>query len=156
MEIDFEGNFSRVNNRNISSIRSSAPQIRLAWMRIDRRFTERTTGFALFGQDWTPFGSSTLPNLVETTGLGIGFGTLYERAPPARFGINYNAGGTRNWSFQPEIAFVLPAFGNLPVDVGNQLGFGERQGVDSERPEIQGRFGHTVHLIEPRESCPRS
>src|SRR5260370_1396838 len=35
IEFDFEGNFTRVNNRNISSIRSSQPSIRLAWVRID-------------------------------------------------------------------------------------------------------------------------
>lgn len=156
IEFDFEGNFSRVNNRNISSIRSSMPSIRLAWVRIDRAFSDRTSGFALFGQDWTPFGSSTLPNLVETTGLGIGFGTLYERLPQARFGINYKLGGARNFSIQPEFALVLPAVGNLPADltnvnggitepnpngegIGNQLGYGERQGPDSNRPEIQGR-----------------
>jgi hypothetical protein len=102
LEFDFEGNFTRVNNRNISSIRSSQPSIRLAWVRIDRRFTERTTGFALFGQDWTPFVSSTLPNMIENTNFGgLGFGAAYERAPQARFGFNYNAGGSRSWQFQP-------------------------------------------------------
>jgi hypothetical protein len=59
---------------------------------------------------------------------------------------------------------VLPAFGDLPADltsaivvptvpattitvptangegIGNQLGFGERQGADSSKPEIQGRL----------------
>jgi hypothetical protein len=140
VEVDFEGNFSRVNNRNISSIRSSALQIRLAWMRIDRKLTEKTSVFALLGQDWTPFGSSTLPNIVETTGLGIGFGTLYERLPQARFGVNFDIGGSRKLSFQPEIALVLPAFGDLPVNLADQLGFGERQGADSHRPEYQGRI----------------
>jgi hypothetical protein len=140
LEFDFEGDFTRANNRNISSIRSSQPSIRLAWARIDRAFSEKTTGFALFGQDWTPFGSSTVPNTIETTGFHLGYGNIYERAPQFRFGINYNAGGRRAWKFQPEFALVLPAFGNLPANVGDQLGFGERQGPDSNRPEIQGRF----------------
>jgi hypothetical protein len=34
---------------------------------------------------------------------------------------------------------VLPAFGNLPTDLGNQLGYGERQGTDSARPEVEAR-----------------
>lgn len=153
VEFDFEGDFTRVNNRNISSIRSSQPSLRLAWMRIDRTLSDRSAFFALFGQDWTPFGSSTLPNLVETTGYGIGFGTLYERLPQVRVGFNRKLGGTRNFSFQPEFAIALPAYGNLPADVviggavvpnregiGNQLAYGERQGADSQRPEIQGRF----------------
>jgi hypothetical protein len=80
-EFDFEGNYTRTLNRNISTIRSSQASIRLAYGRIDHRFNDQTSVFALFGQDWTPFGSSTLPAIYETTGLGLGFGTLYERAP---------------------------------------------------------------------------
>jgi hypothetical protein len=140
-EFDFEGDFTRVGNRNISSIRSSQPSIRLAWVRIDRRLTENTTGFALFGQDWTPFASSTQPNMIENTNFGgLGYGAAYTRAPQARFGFNYNAGGSRAWKFQPEFAFVVPAFGDLPANVADQLGFGERQGPDSQRPGIEGRF----------------
>src|SRR5260370_20609925 len=37
-EPDCEGRFTRVTNRNISSIRSSQASVRLAWARIDRRF----------------------------------------------------------------------------------------------------------------------
>ncbi|MFN2532643.1 MAG: hypothetical protein ABR555_15230 [Pyrinomonadaceae bacterium] len=141
VEFDFEGNFTRVNNRNISSIRSSQPSIRVAWARIDRRLSEDVTGFALFGQDWTPFVSSTLPNTIENTNFGgIGYGAAYERAPQARFGFHYKAGGSRDLSFQPEFALVLPAFGDLPTNVGDQLGFGERQGTDSQRPALEGRF----------------
>jgi hypothetical protein len=141
IEFDFEGDFTRANNRNISSIRSSQPSIRLAWARIDRQFSENTTGFILFGQDWTPFLSSTMPNMIENTNFGgLGYGAPYTRAPQARFGLDFNAGGSRSWKFQPEFALIVPAAGNLPANVADQLGFGERQGPDSERPNIQGRF----------------
>src|SRR5215468_11991971 len=93
VEFDFEGNFSRANNRNISSIRSNMPSLRLAYARLDHHVNDQTTVHALFGQDWTPFASSTLPNLFETTGFGIGFGTLYERAPQMRFGLNHKFAG---------------------------------------------------------------
>ncbi len=139
-EADFEGNFSRVNNRNISAIRSNAFQVRLAYARLDRTLTDKTSVHWVFGQDWTPFGSSTLPNIEETTGLGLGFGILYERLPQARFGVVHDFGGSRHFKLSPEIAVTLPAYGNVPTDVGNQLGFGERQGVDSDRPEVQGRL----------------
>jgi hypothetical protein len=140
-EFDFEGDFTRVNNRNISSIRSSQPSLRLAWVRIDRGLSEKTTGFVLFGQDYTPFLSSTQPTTVENTNFGgLGYGAAYERAPQIRFGFNYNAGGSRSLKFQPEFAIVLPAFGDLPANVADQLGFGERQGPDSQRPEIHSRF----------------
>jgi len=140
LEFDFEGNFSRALNRNISTIRSSMASIRLAYGRIDHRFNDATSAFLLFGQDWTPFGSSTLPNLFETTGLGLGFGTLYERAPQVRFGVGHKVGGSRNFFFQPEFALVMPAYGNDPSNVADQLGYGEKQGADSGRPEIQARI----------------
>ena len=140
IEFDFEGDFTRVNNRNITSIRSSQPSLRLAWVRIDRRFSDRNSIFALFGQDWSPFVSSTLPNMIENTNFGgIGYGAPYTRIPQAKFGFNHKFGGWRDLQFQPEIAIVLPAFGNLPTDVANQLGFGERQGADSQQPGVQGR-----------------
>jgi len=139
-EFDFEGDFPRVANRNISSIRSSQPSIRLAWVRIDRRFGENDSAFVLFGQDWSPFVSSTMPNMIENTNFGgLGYGAAYTRIPQARFGLLHNFGGSRAVKFEPEFAIVLPAFGNLPSDVANQLGFGERQGTDSQQPGIQGR-----------------
>jgi hypothetical protein len=141
IEFDFEGNFPRANNRNITSVRSSQPSIRLAWARIDRRFSENTSGFVLFGQDWTPFLSSTLPNTIENTNFGgVGYGGAYGRAPQARFGFNFNTHSSRSVVFQPEFAIVLPGFGDLPANVADQLGFGERQGADSQRPSLQGRF----------------
>ncbi len=140
LEFDFEGNFTKTDNRNVSSIRSSQASIRQAWGRMDYQAAENDAVFAEFGQDWTPFGSSTLPNLVETTGLGLGFGTLYERAPQFRTGWVHNFGGSRNLKFSPEFAIVLPAYGNPPSAVDVQLSTGERQGADSGRPDLQGRF----------------
>jgi hypothetical protein len=140
LEFDFEGDFTRAVNRNISSIRSSQPSIRLAWVRLDKTFNDKLSAHFLFGQDWTPFGSSTVPNTIETTGFHLGFGNIYERAPQVRTGVNFLLSKNRSVRLQPELAFVLPFFGNTPTDVGNQLGFGERQGPDSARPEIQGRL----------------
>ncbi len=139
-EFDFEGNFTRTLNRNVSTIRSSQASIRLAYGRVDHRLSEATNVFALFGQDWTPFGSSTLPALYETTGMGLGFGTLYERAPQFRFGVGQKIGGARKVLLEPEFAVVMPAYGNDPKAMDNQLGYGERQGADSARPEIQSRI----------------
>jgi hypothetical protein len=78
--------------------------------------------------------------MIENTNFGgIGYGAAYTRIPQARFGFNHKFGGSRDFRFSPEFAIVLPAFGNLPSDVANQLGFGERQGTDSQQPGIQGR-----------------
>src|SRR5258707_221491 len=137
VEADFEGNFGRSNNRNISTIRSNMFQFRLGYGPVDCKFSDTNSFFFLAGQDWTPFGSSTLPSVFETTGLNIGFGTLYERAPQLRLGVEHKFGGRRKFAIGPEFAIVMPAFGNLPADllaagavvpngegIGNQLGFG--------------------------------
>ena len=139
-EADFEGNFSRADNRNISAIRSSMLSIRLAYFRIDHKFSAKTNFYSVFGQDWTPFGSSTIPNVVETTGLALGYGTLYERLPQMRFGVTRSLGGKSDVKITPEFAVLMPAFGNLPTDVGNQLGYGERQGADSAKPAVEARL----------------
>ena len=190
-EMDFEGNFTATDNRNISSIRSSQMSIRLAYGRVDYAATDKTSVFGLFGQDWTPFGSSTLPNSIETTGLGLGFGSLYERAAQARGGILHNFGGSRTFKWLTEFAAVMPAYGNVPsgsnfqipgpnagsnvfnvvaptgglvvggvtipagtvigtttipqtantgLGLSNQLSFGERQGADSGKPEVEARM----------------
>jgi len=139
LEFDFEGNFNRSDNRNLSSIRSYNPSIRLAYGRLDYKAGEKDTLSFLFGQDWTPFTSSTLPNILETTGVGIGFGILWERAPQMRFGYTHDFGG---FQLMPEIAVVLPAIGLTPsaANLSNQLGYGERQGPDSDSPQVEGRL----------------
>ena len=81
-----------------------------------------------------------MPNMIENTNFGgLGYGAAYTRIPQARFGLNYKLGGSRSVQFGPEIAIVVPAFGDLPANVADQLGFGERQGTDSQQPGIQGR-----------------
>lgn len=139
IELDFEGNFTRVDNRNLSSIRSSTPSIRLAYGRLDYKAGDHDTLSALFGQDWTPFVSSTLLNIVENTGLGAGFGGAWERQPQMRFGWTHDFGP---FQVMPEFAIVLPASGDTPsaASLSNQLGYGERQGADSDQPSTQARL----------------
>src|SRR5271167_56558 len=159
IEGDFEGNFSRADNRNVSSIRSNALQLRLAFGRIDWSVRPNTDIFFEAGQDWTIFGSSALMNLFETTFYGAYWGNVYERSPQMRVGFVQKLGGSRNWKLSPEFAIMMPSEGNLPADVvscdvaelgvattcsftnglGNQLGFGERQGADSASPELESR-----------------
>ena len=138
-EADFEGNFTRVDNRNLSSARSSMLSIRLAYARIDYKFSDTNSVNLVFGQDWTPFVSSTLPNVLEGTWSTSSFGNAYERAPQMRVGWTHNFG---SFQLMPEVAMVFPLFGTTPspANLANQLGYGERQGADSGRPEVQGRI----------------
>ena len=159
VEADFEGNFSRADNRNVSTYRSNAVQLRLAFGRIDWNVRPNTDIFFEAGQDWTIFGSSTMMNLFETTFFGAYWGNIYERAPQMRLGFIQKLGGSRNWKFSPEFAIMTPLEGNDPADsvtctvtkldspttctfvngLANQLGYGERQGQDNAKPEIEGR-----------------
>lgn len=139
LEMDFEGNFNRSDNRNLSSVRSSNPSLRLAWARLDFSPDSRNTFSALFGEDWSPFASSTLPNLLETTGSGIGFGNAWERTPQMRFGWMHRIGDVK---VEPEFALAMPASGLTPSSsfIAQQLGYGERQGPDSNRPDEEARI----------------
>ena len=145
IEADFEGDFTRVDNRNLSAIRSSQPSIRLAYVRLDYKVGERDTFSSLFGQDWTPFTSSTLPTVVETMLSGGGFGTTWELDPQMRFGWTHDFG---RFKLMPEVAAVLPASGDQPGanNLANQLGYGERQGPDSARPTVEGRVAVEFQL----------
>jgi len=137
LEFDFEGNFTSVNNRNISSIRSSQPSIRLAYMRLDSKLGGTLPWFVEFGQDWTILGSTTLPDYLETTGLGLGMGSFYERAPLFRTGVQFGKGDVK---LQPEFAITLPIFSEPGLDVEAHSRFGGRAGSDSNQPEVQGRL----------------
>jgi hypothetical protein len=159
IEADYEGNFSRADNRNVSSIRSNALQLRLAYGRIDYAASDKTDVFFEAGQDWTIFGSSALMNLFETTFFGAYWGNIYERSPQFKVGFVQKLGGSRNFKFTPEFAIMMPSDGVLPADsvtctvtkldsptsctfvngLGNQLGYGERQGADSAEPEYEAR-----------------
>jgi hypothetical protein len=111
IEMDFEGNFNRSDNRNLSSIRSSNPSLRVAWGRLDYHFNDKNTFSALAGQDWTIYGSSTLANIVELTLVGGEFGGLWERDPQMRVGYTHKFNG---FSVMPEFALDLPGSG-LPT-----------------------------------------
>ncbi len=140
IEADFEGNFSRAQNRNVSSLRTRMMVLRLAWARLDHKISDSTSVFALFGMDWTPFGSSNFANLLETEGGAAYFGSLYEREAQFRFGLWHNFGGSRNFKIGIEPAIGQPGTANVPSDVGVQLGVSERQGTNSARPEVSGRI----------------
>ena len=49
VEFDWEGNFSRADNRNLSSIRSNMPSLRVAYGRIDYKLDSKDTLSGLFG-----------------------------------------------------------------------------------------------------------
>jgi len=135
VEGDFEGDYTDVSNRNISSVRSNQFTLRLAWMRLDH-----TIGglpwFAEFGQDWSLLGSSTLPALFETTGLGVGMGGFYERIPQFKTGVQFHAGDLK---IQPEVALVLSAGGTSGLTTDQHLRFGDAVGAESDQPGVESR-----------------
>ena len=143
LEGDFEGNFTEVDNRDVSSIRSSQFSIRQAWMRMDYAASDKTDIYFEGGQDWTLFGSSALPNLLETTALGYWYGDVYERSPQFQFGLVQKLGGSRNFKLAPTFAIMMPSTGQIlklgSNGLAGQLAQAEREGADSGRPELEGR-----------------
>jgi hypothetical protein len=135
VEGDFEGDYTDVSNRNISSVRSNQFTLRLAWMRLDHKIGG-LPWFAEFGQDWSLLGSSTLPSLFETTGLGVGMGGFYERIPQFKTGVQFHAGDLK---IQPEVALVLSAGGTSGLTTDQHLRFGDSVGAESDQPGVEAR-----------------
>jgi len=153
MEFDWEGDYTVVNNRNISSVRSSQLSLRQAWMRLDAKWGD-TPVFAELGQDWTLLGSSTVMDIFETTGFAVGYGNFYERIPQIKVGSQFTAGKLK---IEPEFAITLGGFGDsgLNNSVNNALlgsvsavAAGEQEqgregavlGSASGQPGVQGRI----------------
>jgi hypothetical protein len=150
VEVDFEGDFTTVNNRNASSVRNPQPSLRLAWVRMDTHLAGLPV-FAEFGNDWTLVSSSTFADLVETTQAGAFFGNPYERLPQIKAGVQFHIGELK---IQPEVAVTEGAFGDAnlaatPPGISvpasntaeqNQARFGARIGTDSGLPNVESRI----------------
>ena len=150
IEGDFEGNFTEVDNRDVSSIRSSMFSIRQAWARLDYAASDKTDIYFEGGQDWTLFGSSALPNILETTAYAYWYGNLYERSPQFQFGLVQKVGGSRNLKISPTFAIMMPTSSQIEklgsLGVQAQLAQAEREGADSGRPELEGRLALQFQL----------
>ena len=151
IEGDFEGNFSEVDNRDVSSIRSSMFSFRQAWVRMDYAASDQTDIYFEGGQDWTLFGSSALPNILETTALGYWYGDIYERSPQFQLGLVQKLGSSsRNFKLSPTFAIMMPSTGQIEKlgDLGlqGQIAQAEREGADSGRPEFEGRLALQFQL----------
>jgi hypothetical protein len=136
VEGDFEGDYTDVNNRNISGSARSQFSLRLAWVRLDKKINENSSWFAEFGEDWSLLGSSTLPSLFETTGLGVGMGSLYERMPLFKTGVQFRSG---DFKVQPEFAIVMPTAGSSALTEDQRTRFGDRAGAESNQPGVEAR-----------------
>lgn len=148
IEGDFEGGFTEVDNADVSSIRNPQPRLRLAYARMDYAASDRSDIFFEGGQNWSLFGSTALPNILETTFLGAFSGDIWERTPQFRFGLIQKLGSSdRDFKFSPEFALMMPSTGQImKLNSVNglqgfeaQIGEGEREGADSGRPEYEAR-----------------
>ncbi len=150
IEGDFEGNFTEVDNRDVSSIRSSMFDIRQAWVRLDYAASDKTDIYFEGGQDWTLFGSSALPNLLETTALAYWYGDVYERSPQFQIGLVQKISSERNVKIAPTFAIMMPTSSQIEklgsLGVTGQLAQAEREGADSGRPEVEGRVALQFQL----------
>lgn len=155
-EADFEGNFNESDNADVTSIRNPNLRLRLAYVRVDYQRSEATSLYFVGGQDWTLFGSKALPNMLDTTWNAADYGAIYNRSPQFRVGVVQKLGGSsREFKLSPEFAIMMPSSGQVEkftfctlaaVDCApgtsptagflSQVGEAERQGADSDRPEL--------------------
>ncbi|MGD0987938.1 MAG: hypothetical protein ABR874_09010 [Candidatus Sulfotelmatobacter sp.] len=153
IEGDFEGNFSEVDNRDVTSIRNNEPQLRLAFVRLDYHAGDNTDLFFVGGQDWTLFGSGALMNIVETTFNGAFWGNIYTRSPQVRVGFIQTLDKPHHVNLEGQFGLMMPSTGEI-LKLGNaagnglaaQLGQGEREGADADRPEYEGRAALSYQL----------
>ncbi|MFZ0438712.1 MAG: hypothetical protein WAL76_11360, partial [Candidatus Sulfotelmatobacter sp.] len=161
IEGDFEGNFSEVDNRDVSSIRSNEPQLRLAFVRLDYHASETTDIFFVGGQDWTLFGSGAMMNIFETTFNGAFWGNTYTRSPQLRGGFIQTLSKENNVKLEGQFGVMMPSTGEI-LKLGNaagnglaaQLGQGEREGADSDRPELEARAALSFQLDKAKGVAP--
>jgi hypothetical protein len=158
IEGDFEGNFSEVDNRDVSSIRSNQPQLRLAFVRLDYHASDVFDVFFLGGQDWTLFGSGALENIVETTFNGAFWGNIWERSPQMRGGFIWTLDKVHHVNLEPQFGIMMPSTGQILKlglsGLGGQLGEGEREGADSDRPEWEGRVALSYQIDPAKGVAP--
>ncbi|MGA9903865.1 MAG: hypothetical protein WBQ39_18135 [Terriglobales bacterium] len=158
IEGDYEGNYSEVDNRDVSSIRSNAFQLRLAYVRMDYAASNKTDIYFEGGQDWTLFGSSALPSILETTFLGAFYGDIYERSPQFQFGLVQKLSPWRNLKVAPTFAIMMPSTGQIEklgsLGLAGQIAQAERQGADSGRPEVEARVAFQFQLDPARGVAP--
>jgi hypothetical protein len=158
IEGDFEGNFSEVDNRDVSSIRSNEPQLRLAFVRLDYHASDTFDVFFLGGQDWTLFGSGALENIVETTFNGAFWGNIWERSPQMRGGFIWTLDKAHHVNLEPQFGIMMPSTGQIlklgSSGLAGQLGEGEREGADSDRPEWEGRVALSYQIDPAKGVAP--
>jgi hypothetical protein len=150
IEGDLEGNFSEVDNRDVTSIRSNMPQLRLAFIRLDYHASENTDIFFVGGQDWTLFGSGALMNIVETTFNGAFWGNTYGRSPQLRGGLIQTLDKEHHVNLEGQFGIMMPSTGQIlklgSLGLAGQIGQGEREGADSDRPEYEGRVAMSYQV----------
>lgn len=159
-EFDWEGNYSITTNNNIGAIRSPAPRLRIAYVRLDTKLGGVPV-FLKVGQDWSLFTSSTMPSGIESTGVYVFQGVTWERLPGLVAGARFELGGKWKWRVQPEAGILMglggegifenpfsatPGSGLGGVFTGNvtapgQTGIstGQREGANAGRPHVESR-----------------
>jgi len=162
IEGDFEGNYNESDNRDVSSIRSNNPNLRLAFVRMDYHASDTTDIYFEGGQDWTLFGSSALPPILETTFLMAYYGAVYERSPQLLGGFVHTLTPWRDLKLSGAFGIMMPTSSQIEklsqvnglAGFEGQIGQAEREGADSGRPEVEGRVALQFQLDPAKGVAP--
>src|SRR5208282_5386087 len=110
------------------------------------------------GQDWTLFGSGALMNILETTFNGAFWGNVYTRSPQLVGGFVKTLSEENKVKLEGDFGIMMPSTGQIlklgSVGINGQLGQGEREGADADRPEWEGRAAVSFQLDKARGVAP--
>ena len=125
---------------------------------MDYNFSDKTDVYFEGGQDWTLFGSSVLPSLLETTFMGAFYGDVWERSPQFQLGVVQRLSSWRNLKFSPTVAIMMPSTGEIEklgsLGLEGQIAQAEREGADSGRPELEARVAFQFQLDKAKGVAP--
>jgi len=95
---------------------------------------------------------------VETTFNGAFWGNIYTRSPQLRVGFIQSLEKDRHVNLEGQFGVMMPSSGQIlklgSVGLAGQLGQGEREGADSDRPEYEGRAALSYQIDKAAGVAP--
>jgi hypothetical protein len=100
-------------------------------------------------------------NILETTFNGAFWGNTYERSPQLRGGFIQTLSKENNVKLEGQFGIMMPSTGEILKlgdaagnGLGAQLGEGEREGADADRPEWEARAALSFQLDKAKGVAP--
>ena len=132
IEGDYEGNFSEVDNRDVSSIRSSMIPMRLAWAAWTMPPATRRTFTSRADRTGRCSDPAHCRILWKPPSWRFWYGNVYERSPQLQLGLLQRLGKDRTISNFHPLWIMMPSTGQI-VKLGTRRGLQRNSGKASAR-----------------------